>query len=266
MVSADDRPLEAESGPGLADVLRDSGTERSSLNPGRLWVLSLAGGLLAGLVAWTADEPIHGYFKAPLRQVVTMGYASLRTTPADSIAASIKNAAVAYGLLGGLLGAALGLTGGLARGNRRAALAGAAVGLVSGASLTALMAVPALSGYWSYFGDNPLGEELGVPFLTHTAVWGPIGLTGGLALALGAGGGRPAILRAALGGLIGAIVGTVLYEFTGAAFFPLDQTTFPISASASSRCLARLAVALCATTGALLAFSPRRTRPARAGV
>jgi hypothetical protein len=121
---------------------------------------------------------------------------------------------------------------------------GGGTGLLVGVVLTALVSVPVLLAYWRYFGDNPLTQELMVPLLTHATAWAATGIAGGLALGLAVGGGRRLVVRSMAGGLIGAIIGAVVYEFAGAAAFPLDRTTFPVSGSAGSRLLARLAVAL----------------------
>jgi hypothetical protein len=227
-----------------------------------LWALALIAATVAGVGAWAVDEPIHAYFQAPLRRVVTMGYASLRSTPEEAVSASIKNAVVAYGLLGGSVGLLLGVAGGLARHSVRGATVGGGAGLVVGAGLTALVSVPALIGYWSYFGDNPLTGELVVPLLAHAVAWAAVGVAGGLALALGVGGGREVVMRTLLGGLLGAIIGATLYEFAGAALFPLDRTTLPVSGSVGSRLLARLAVSICVVLFAVrgLTFGPPSRR------
>jgi hypothetical protein len=217
----------------------------------RIWALALVAATLAGLSAWAIDEPFHAHYKAPLRRVVTLGYASFRATSADTVAASIKNAVIAYALLGGLVGVMLGVAGGLARQSLYAATVAGGIGLLAGACLTAAVSVPVLFGYWAHFGDNPLTEELLVPLLTHATAWAAVGAAGGLALALGAAGGRAWVVRSMLGGLLGAIVGAILYEFVGAALFPLDKTTFPVSGSAGSRLLARLTVALCVAVPAV---------------
>ena len=52
----------------------------------------------------------------------------------------------------------------------------------------------------------------------------------------------------------------LLASIAGAAVFPLDHTTFPLSVSAGSRCLARLAVALGASAGAVASIGPRRAK------
>jgi hypothetical protein len=227
----------------------------------RLWTLSVIAATVAGLSAWAADEPIQSYFQPPVRRRVDeLGYVSFRSSPADTVAANIKNAVVAYALLGSLVGVLLGVAGGLAQRRLRAAAVAAGAGLLVGAILTALVSVPVLLAYWWYFGDNALTQELLVPFLTHAAAWAPTGLAGGLALGLAVGGGRPLVVRSMVGGLIGAIVGALVYELAGAAVFPLDRTTFPVSGSAGSRLLARLAVAIGVAVFAVLGlfrFSPQ---------
>ena len=81
--------------------------------------------------------------------------------------------------------------------------------------------------------------------LVHGGIWGPIGAAGGLAFALGLGGGPRSAFRATLGGLVGASLGTVLFEIVGAWFFPLAKTAYPIAVGAGARLTARLLTSPC---------------------
>ena len=78
-----------------------------------------------------------------------------------------------------------------------------------------------------------------------------VGAAAGLALGLGLGGGR--VARAIIGGILGAAVAAVIYEFGGAVVFPLDRTYHAHGDG----------------TGAEAAGSPRRgdsaCRPGRSG-
>ncbi len=95
-------------------------------------------------------------------------------------------------------------------------------------------------------------QGLSVPLLTHGGIWGAIGAMAGLAMGIGLGGWR-SITCCLLGGLAGGVLGAVAYELAGAVVFPLDKTYQPLSETASSRLLGRLAVALCVAAGAVLA-------------
>jgi hypothetical protein len=80
--------------------------------------------------------------------------------------------------------------------------------------------------------------------LIHLALWSGVGLAAGLAFGIGSSGARPArLFKAALAGMIGAMLGTCIFEIVGAMLFPMDFTPRPFSATSSTRLLARLCVA-----------------------
>src|SRR5262249_2268910 len=111
---------------------------------------------------------------------------------------------------------------------------------------------------WYYAFSAPPSDEnanqlLGLALATHGAIWMAIGAGAGLALGLGLGGGR--VARAIIGGILGAAAAAVIYEFGGGVVFPLDRTYQPTAMAPSPRLLAHLAVALCASAGALWAAS-----------
>jgi hypothetical protein len=105
--------------------------------------------------------------------------------------------------------------------------------------------------------------DLILPLLTHGGMWCPIGAAAGLAFGVGLGG-RGRAPRAALGGLLGAGVGTMVYEAAGALLFPLAKTVLPISLSAGARLLAHLAVAVPAALCAAVASQAPKAEPAPA--
>src|SRR5205823_4510487 len=101
--------------------------------------------------------------------------------------------------------------------------------------------------------------------LIHGGLWCGLGGAAGLAYALGRRGLKPGpLLEGALGGLIGAAIGTVFYELIGAMCFPLSRTTSPFSATAPTRLLARLSVAVFAALGAVVWLNSGRSRSAKA--
>jgi hypothetical protein len=59
-----------------------------------------------------------------------------------------------------------------------------------------------------------------------------------------------------VGGILGAAIGSILYDVIGAIMFPLASTTDPWSATPETRLLARLAVALFTAAGVLLLARP----------
>src|SRR5262249_24793089 len=112
-----------------------------------LWLLTLAAGLVAGVLSWFGGEVTQNAFPVTFQippEVSRMG--GYQKTAMLSLlegqarrAAERKKTTAAYGLLGALLGVALGLAGGLSRSSPRPKLSRAAVGgLVAGATGAAL--------------------------------------------------------------------------------------------------------------------------------
>src|SRR5262249_27514140 len=114
-----------------------------------------------------------------------------------------------------------------------------------------------------YRNEDPISGDLILPLLTQGAVWTVVGAAGGLALGLGLGGhGRP--LRAALGGLLGAALGAIIYEAVSAVGFPNDEPAQPVSKAWVTRLLVRVLVAVLAAAGAALAAESGRGAERRA--
>jgi hypothetical protein len=96
----------------------------------------------------------------------------------------------------------------------------------------------------------------------HEILWGPLGAIAGLAFGIGLGPGYR--LRSLLYALVGACMGTALYEVIGAALDPLALTSDPVSKTLRTRLLARMLVAL--AVGMAIALSVRSSRPIRENV
>jgi hypothetical protein len=205
-------------------------------------LLLVIAGLAAGLVAAGIGEATHGLFTPALTLQEIQGNKLLRPTPESTIAAIVKNGALANTGLGAALGLALGLAGGLAQRSGVAALKAALAGLSLGAVLGAVLSLGLTPLYYVARQFTATAEpDLSVAFFLHAGIWTPLGAAAGLAFALGLGG-RNQLGRAVLGGLLGAFVGTLLYEIIGAVFFPLAGTAEPIAESWQPRVLARLLV------------------------
>jgi hypothetical protein len=96
---------------------------------------------------------------------------------------------------------------------------------------------------WRHRNDDPATTELLVPLFVHLCLWSLAGLAAGLAFGVG-GGWRPIrILEACFAGLVGAMLGTFIFEMIGAFAFPMDHTASPFSITSQTRLLARLCVA-----------------------
>ena len=141
----------------------------------------------------------------------------------------------------------------------------AAVGLILGAAAGALPSFAILPWQWQNRNDDPSSTDLIMPLLIHGGLWCGLGAAAGLAYGLGRGGLKPRpLLEGALGGLIGAAIGTVFYELVGAMAFPLAKTTSPFSATASTRLLARLSVAVFTALGAVVLLHSGPSRDVKA--
>lgn len=220
----------------------------------RVWA-AVAAAVLAAGTAWGLSEATLDRVRGKdVAQTPMAGGASL----ADINRIVVKRATLMYGLQGAALGLMLGLAGAAARRSVSAAALGGPVGLVAGA---AAGTGGARGLFRAYFSLADLSEEnMLLALLCHAGVWGLIGLAGGLAYGLGVGGGGGRVARAAVGGLIGAVLATVLYEVIGAAAFPLDKTAEPVAATGAARLLGIAAVALFTALGAALSAESRSAK------
>jgi hypothetical protein len=224
----------------------------------RLPAWALGAGLLAGAVSWLVGEASLNTFRPKMQRMMTPAGPMIGATAAEQTRADARNAALAFAVQGACLGLALGLAGGLARG----AAGGGAVAGLAGAVLGGALALGAAVALQPVYDRNvqldQVDQDLTVPLLVHGGIWGVAGLAGGLAFGLGLRGRRDLIARAAVGGLVGALLATFVFEFTGAIMFPEAKTTRPLSLTWGSRLLARALVGLLAAAGvsALVAGRP----------
>ena len=112
--------------------------------------------------------------------------------------------------------------------------------------------------------QEELSRDLTLPLLIHGGIWAACGLAGGLALAIGLGAGRTRVINAAVGGLMGAVLGAALYELIGATAFPLDKTTSPLATTWIARLLARMLVATLSGLLAAVAINMQDGSPQQA--
>jgi len=176
-----------------------------------------------------------------------------------------RAAALTYGGLGLLLGLSLGAAGGLARRSTRSAIAAGVTGLVLGGpagAATAFLVLPSYHAARAQFTEEDHNSDLALALRTHGAIWLAIGAAAGLALGFGLGGGAQ-VARATVGGVLGAAVAAVIYEFGGALVFPLAETFQPVAKYPTPRLWAHLSMALCVAAGALWAVHHLRLRRAK---
>jgi hypothetical protein len=243
---------------GSAEPQPSSGRADPIPEPVRgLWAWALAAGVLAGLLSGAGGEAAwKGVRSAQTPKIVPFPTEEDYNRVIRGMASST---AVSFIQQGAILGAVLGLAGGLARRSARAGLVAALVGGGIGAAAAALAAYGLLPVYFRNVA--PESDTLTLPLLTHGGVWAAIGAGAGLAFGLGCGGrGRGA--RAALGGLLGGVAATVVYDLVGALAFPIDKTSQPVSATVVTRLFAQIVVALFVAIGAALAAGePTRNAP-----
>jgi hypothetical protein len=244
-----------DSDPTLADSTIDAlsaNAPKARPSPlGLAWLVAIASvaGSLAGVAAWLASEAILESYWAALKPTVRrdLDAADVRRFAR----ALVMSASATFTALGALVGLSLGLAGGLARRSAAAGAKAALLGCVVGAGATAavsLLAVP-------YFFKNhdPQSHDLTLPLLTLASIGSSIGAAGGLAFGIGIGG-RDRWLKSLVGGLIGAALGTVIYEIVGAIAFPAARTHLPISETATTRAMLHILVAGYAGVGAAYAL------------
>jgi hypothetical protein len=206
------------------------------------WLLLLLAGILAGGVSTVLGEATLEFFLPELKLQERQGNRMMLPTPETSIRASLKNATLANAELGAALGLALGLAGGLARRSVQAAVAIAVCGLALGGVLGIVTSLGLVTLF--YFAQQftvTLEQDLIVSLVVHAGIWGSLGAAGGLAFALGLGE-RRRIGRAVIGGLLGALAATLVYEVIGAVCFPLAGSGKPIAETWIPRVLARFLI------------------------
>ena len=144
-----------------------------------------------------------------------------------------------------------------------AGMGSSVVGLVLGAVLGAGTSLALLPFYFRALdkAQEDLSRDLTLPLLVHGGIWAACGLAGGAAFAIGLGAGRIRLIKAAVGGLIGAVFGAALYELIGATAFPTDKTTYPLATIWIARLLARLLVATLSGLLAAVVINTAARRP-----
>lgn len=258
-------PIEVDPPPG-ATPSKGLTTPRQ-FPSARVWILALMAGLIAGFTSWLIGEAIHGRFGPP-ELVVTaspsggfLGAPEIHKLRMAKRAAQTLEATLTFGSLGAVLGLALGLAGGSARGSARAALSAAIAGAILGGVVGAALTEVVLPIYFRFL--NPDTNDLILGILIQVVISSGIGAVGGAAFGIGFGD-RSHAVRAALGGLLGATAGVLVYEMVGALAFPTDGTSNLISATWVTRLFARLAVTTLASAGPLASYGYTVSRRAAA--
>lgn len=224
------------------------------------WLAAL-GGLVAGLASFGIGEALYQWIPAQEFTSITMGVTVRSVTGATLAVAAMRNAALAFGVLGLCLGGCLGIAGGLAR--RAAGEAGAAglLGSILGAALGGGAAFATLLYLLNLQIMYPNYEVL-ISIAMHGLPWGLAGASAGLAFAVGLGQWRLLGL-ATTAGFVGAVLGAIAFDFIGAGFFPLAGTGDPISSTWPTRLLARFLVTVATAVAVMLILpGPAPAQPA----
>jgi hypothetical protein len=231
----------------------------------RVWAIALVAGVAAGLLAWLVGEATYGFFQPRLYQItLILGQKTMQPTIGSLNAAALKNATLAFAILGGVTGLAMGIAGGLAGGSPVRGVKVGVVGLVAGEAVGALASLALIRFF--FLRTVPDSNDLLTPILIHGGVWLAIGVVGAVAFAMGLGCAR-GIPRAIEGACVGALLASVVYHLLSASLFPDSNSTDPIAGTSLVRFLAMIfvtvLVGLGAARGSLTGFH-RTKSPVRA--
>ena len=170
-----------------------------------------------------------------------------------NIGRATRNAEVVYGLVGAILSLVLGVTAGcfLGRFSIPRVLAAGLAGIVLGASFGAASSYGLTPVYFHRMGT----ADITLSLLVHLGIWTSVGAASGIAFGVGSGS-RDVFVKSLVGGIIGAAVGTLLYDIAG-AFLPLAHTERPLSEEAGTRLAANIVLCLCVASGIVVVASQK---------
>jgi hypothetical protein len=234
-----------KSGIANAAMLHSSRPHRSFAP---VWAIALLCGILASAVAGVAGELAHGAFKPRMYRVEILSLKTLQPSRESQRAADIKNASVAFAILGGITGLAMGLAGGLAVGSIARGLKVGLVALLAGA-ITGGLASVALAPLF-YRDLIPDTNDLLSPILIHGGIWTAIGAVGGIALAFAMGTPKRRLADSVAGACFGAVLATIFYHVVAAGFFPDAKSTDVLANTATVRLLSTGSVLMMVALGA----------------
>jgi hypothetical protein len=238
--------------PGVDQVVASPGIRVT----GWTWVRAVAFACVAGLLSGIVLEKVLDAYKNSF-EVKTGPYPTAEDM-ARIARARIESGTIAFAVTGALFGFLLGAEGGITRKSGKWVVVAGALGFLLGGLVEA---GDARLGLWLiYTKFDPQTEDMLQSLLGHEALWVPIGLTGGLVFGLGLGG-RGRWWRGAIGGLAGAALATVIYEFLGALVFATHGTEQPLANTQEMRFLAQILIPIGAAIGAVLAVTDQKKKP-----
>jgi hypothetical protein len=232
--------------------------------PARLWAFAVAAAVVGGTIPCIAAWELANTFTVSARAAKMASGATPDFTlyAREKVGVSSRNAALANAIFGAVMGLALGLAGGLLSNSGRGRLVGPLAGLILGG--VAGGAIPFLIVPIFHRNYDPTSQGLLLPTLVHGAIWGPVGVASGLAFGLGIGG-RSAAIRGLLGGGIGILAGTVLFELVLAVALPFVRNDNALPTEPLPHGLAYGFASLSTAVGIALAFQLAGTRGATPG-
>lgn len=168
-----------------------------------------------------------------------------------SVPLATRNGAVGYATLGAVLSLGLGVAASLLIGRR--SIPGAVVAGLSGVVLGAAAGAASSYGLFPVYFNRMASADVTLSVLIHLGVWSALGAAAGIAFGIGTGS-RPMIGRALVGGIVGAGLGTILFDVSG-SLFPLAHTERPLSDLRGTRLAGNLLLGLCVATGIVVVAS-----------
>ncbi|MEW4569424.1 hypothetical protein AB1L88_16285 [Tautonia sp. JC769] len=214
---------------------------------------ALIAGLIAAGLSGAAGESFVGLF-APAERAGAEADPSLdpddgeQRSP-EQLRGLVLDATVTFAAQGGLLGLMLGLAGGVSGRSLPMAGLGAGIGVMAGAVVCGLGAFGLFTLYLNHV--DPIAPELLAPLSTRSILWGVMGGVGGMAFGIGLGD-ENGIGQAILGGAVGGLLATLVYELGGLVLFPDARPTIPVAGGQSARLVAH------GVTGVLVALGAAR--------
>jgi len=220
----------------------DTNADRKPVSNALWGITQLLTTAAAGYAGWSIGERTRNFAEVPL-EISSKAY-QFAELNAALIRVNSINGAIVYGGLGLCLAIAATLAGRLATTGQRPRFF---VGLVGVALATVLSGLPSflMMPLSAASADaDPGSLDLTTPLLIHLGLWCPIGAGIGLACGMLQGESRKTIADRVVAGIVGAALGTVVYEFVGAISIPTGKTNEPLPGTETARLAAMLCVAI----------------------
>ncbi len=213
--------------------------------------------LLAGAAGWGVGELARQYYWfMPSEEALEQPYDFTALNEEQAVSDS-WNAVIAFGAWGGLLGLGMGLAGGLTQRSLPKAVLGLSVGLVFGVIAGGLPSYWLAPWYRASF--RPEDPNLILPLTVHGGIWVAVGLVAGAAYGLGRG---SKVYLEAFGGVLGGLVGTIIYEVIAGIGFQMEPTANqPIPEPMTLRLIARILLAGFIAGGVLYSSKESASKP-----